>query len=232
MFKKLLAAIQGGLAAAGAVAAVPSYQPYPEAAPANEFYALLFCDDLAAFQPRAGTPPADWQTLLFSPAPDPAKITALAQAAGTESRVRALAFRWLQGHGQEVPKGLVLGLVIEVPVGKGLDVLAAYADGSVRYINQSGKLAIIEAGALADANAEAKQLIGLAQPLVARIGPWDKARLPPPSTPNLRLTFVVSDGLYFGQGPFQAMQQDAMAGPLIQKGTQLLQRVVARALSE
>ena len=113
---------------------------------------------------------------------------------------------------------------------QGLDVLAAYADGSVRYINQSGKLAIIEPGALLDANTQAKRMIELAQPLVARIGPTDKPRLPPPVKPGVRISFVVSDGLYFGQAPLQVMQRDAVAGPLIQQGTQLLQLVVGKAV--
>jgi hypothetical protein len=43
------------------------------------------------------------------------------------------------------------------------------------------------------------------------------------------LTFIVSDGLYFGEGPFAALSQDALAGPLIQQATRLLQQVVAIA---
>jgi len=40
------------------------------------------------------------------------------------------------------------------------------------------------------------------------------------------MTFLVSDGLYFGEGPFGALQQDRMAGPVLAKATQLLQRAV------
>jgi hypothetical protein len=42
----------------------------------------------------------------------------------------------------------------------------------------------------------------------------------------MRMTFLVSDGLYFGEGPLGTLQQDAMAGPVLGKATQLLQRVV------
>jgi hypothetical protein len=103
--------------------------------------------------------------------------------------------------------------------------MAAYADGSVRYINQTGKMAIVEPGGSADASAQAKRLVELARPVVARIGPWNKARLSPPRRPNVRLTFVVSDGLYFGEGPFNVMQQDGLAGPLLQQGAHLLTRI-------
>lgn len=40
------------------------------------------------------------------------------------------------------------------------------------------------------------------------------------------MTFLVSDGLYFGEGRFEALQQDAMAGPVLAKASELLQRAV------
>ena len=82
--------------AASTPASAQTYEPYAKASPANKMYAQLFCDDLSAFQPRSAGKPADWQALLFGHAQDPAKINALAQDAAAESRVRALAYRWLQ----------------------------------------------------------------------------------------------------------------------------------------
>jgi hypothetical protein len=40
------------------------------------------------------------------------------------------------------------------------------------------------------------------------------------------MSFLVSDGLYFGQGPFNVMQRDPLAGPIIAAGLELLQAVV------
>jgi len=40
------------------------------------------------------------------------------------------------------------------------------------------------------------------------------------------MSFLVSDGLYFGEGPFEALQGDALGGSLLAKATQLVQRVV------
>lgn len=229
MFRKWLAAVGvGAVAASGAATAQPR-EPHP---PADAIYNLLFCDDLAAFQPKSGGKPADWQVVLFGPAQDPAKISVLAQDGRNESRVRALAFTWLRAHGRQTPKGMVLGLVMEIPVANGLDVLAAYADGSVRYINHSGKMAIVEPGGLPEANSQAKRLIELSQSAVARIGPWDQARRPPPANPNMRLTWIVSDGLYFGEGPFELMQRDPLAAPFIQQGAQLLAVVVKSATAQ
>jgi hypothetical protein len=198
--------------------------------PANEIYDLLFCDDLSKFQPKSLDNRTGWQKLLFGPAQSVAGVATLASDTTAESRVRALAYNWLRAHGERPPKGILLGVVIELPLDQGLDVLAAYADGSVRYINHSGKLAVIEPGGLPEANRRAKTLIELAQPIVDRIGPWEKARLPPPVKPNVRLTFVVSNGLHFGEGPFQAIQKDPLAGPLLEQGSQLLRFVVQKVL--
>ena len=45
----------------------------------------------------------------------------------------------------------------------------------------------------------------------------------------MRLNFVVSDRLYFGEGPFDFMQQDSRAGPLIHEASQLLTYIVEKA---
>jgi hypothetical protein len=224
MFKQLLGAIGIGVGAARSAATAQLFKPYVTAPAANAIYRLLFCDDLPAFRPEASAKPAEWQELLFD-SQDPSKIEALGNNPSAESRIRALAYNWLRAHGHETPRGIILGVIIEVPMDSGLDVLAAYSDGTVRYINQSGGMAIIEPGTLPEVNSEAKRLVELSQPVVARIGPWDKPRLPPPVKPNLRLSFVVSDGLYFGQGPSTVMQHDALAGPVIQQGAQLLKLV-------
>jgi len=116
-------------------------------------------------------------------------------------------------------------VIVEVPLASGLDTLAAFSEGGVRYVNQSGKLLVIEG--VADVLPLVKRLIAASEPVVSRIGPWDKPRLAPPKLGNVRLTFLVSDGLYFGEGPMSVMQGDAMAGPIIGQATQLLQAVVA-----
>jgi hypothetical protein len=40
------------------------------------------------------------------------------------------------------------------------------------------------------------------------------------------MTFLVSDGLYFGQGPMAVMQREELAAPLIKASTALLVRIV------
>ena len=143
MIRKLLGVLGLGLAVASTPAVAQQHEPYAKGSAANEIYELLFCDRSSAFQPKPGGKPTDWQLVLFGDGQDPAKVDELAKDDRAESRVRALAFNWLRMHERETPKGVVLGVVIEVALDQGLDVLAAYADGSIRYINQTGKMAII-----------------------------------------------------------------------------------------
>lgn len=205
-------------------AAITPYQT-PEV---NFIYNLLFCDEPSLFAVGEGKTSPAWQATLADANSPPDKVRALAEDPNEESRIRALAFNWLRQHKQPVPRGVLLGVVVEVPLEGGLDVLAAYADGSVRYINQSGKLAIFEGGP-PQVQAAAKALVASSQAVVDRIGPWDRPRLPPPARGRIRITFLVSDGLYLGEGPFAAMQADPMSGPVVQRATQLLQLVVDKA---
>ena len=224
MLRKLLAAVCL-IASVTGVAAAPPYVPYKSEA-ANDIYNLLFCDDMAAFTAKSAEQQATpWQLALASNPIDVPALAALAADQTQEGRIRYMAFQRLRSSGQAVPERQLLGVVVEVPLSGGLDTLAAYSEGGVRYINQSGKLVIAE-GVLSLQPLVAR-LFDAAQPVVARIGPWSQARREPPSVGKVRLTFLVSGGLYFGEGPFSAMQQEPLAAPVIQRATELLQAVVA-----
>jgi len=202
-------------------------QPYTEPH-LNFLYNLLFCDDVDLFR-RSGNAPADepWRTLLASD-PSPAGLRRIADDPHAESRLRALAFRRLREIGFEVPAKILLGTIVEVPLERGLDTLAAFGDGRVRYINQSGAASIFEGGP-AIVETLARELIVASLPLVQRIGPWDGARLAPPPRGTVRLSFVVSEGLYFGQGTFAQLQKDPLGAPVLAKAGELLEAVVAAA---
>jgi hypothetical protein len=225
MLRKLLAAVGLGAGTAG-VLAQPPYAPY-QSSEANEIYNLLFCDDPAAFKPRPGQTPVPWQATLFSEPNDRSALLALATEASQEGRVRYLAYAKLRELGQPVPPKVLLGVIVEVPLAGGLDVLAAFSEGGVRYVNQTGKLAVFEG--VAALQPFVQRLFAASEPVVSRIGPWAQPRRAPPNHGAVRLTFLVSDGLYFGEGPMSTMQREAMAGPVIQRATELLQTVVPMA---
>lgn len=210
-------------------ASVPShadwfYEPYAEPH-VNFLYNLLFCDNLNLFKNDNNVKGAGvWPTLLADK-PDLEALRKIADDESNEGRVRALAYNRLREAGEEVPTKKVLAVIVEVTLSNGLDTLAAFSEGGVRYLNQTGRVGIFE-GAGHPVERLAKELIGASQLVVEQIGPWDKKRLPPPKPGNVRMTFLVSDGLYFGEGAFESIEQDPMGGPVLAKATELLQRTV------
>ncbi len=224
MLRKLFTKL--GFGASTLSASEPPYNPYPSDA-ANEIYNLLFCDNLAAFKPKEGERATTWQAVLFAEPTDQAALLALANDVTQEGRIRYLAYARLQSLGENVPTKVLLGVIVEVSLADGLDALAAYSDGGVRYINHSGELVFFEG--FTELEFHVKELLAVSEPVVARIGPWKQPRRSPPQSDNVRLTFLVSDGLYFGEGPMSMMQHEEMAGSVIQSATTLLQVVVSVA---
>ncbi|MDO9599282.1 MAG: hypothetical protein Q7J47_16310 [Azoarcus sp.] len=223
MFRKLITALGFGGAAMASAAAGGVQGPYAEAQ-TNLMYNLMFCDNAALFKPQTGAHAADWQAILFADRPDPGAIAGLAADEGQESRVRILAYNWLSANGRPVPGRRLLGVVVEVPVQGGLDTLAVYPDGRIRYINHSGKMALFDA-VPSEVATKIAELMASSQLAVDRLNPWNKPRLPA-SKENVRMSFLASDGLYFGEGPFAAMEREPMAAPILMRASELLQFVV------
>jgi hypothetical protein len=225
LLERLVAAVSFAFTSKRTPSAAAHYAPYPAAA-TNTLYNLLFCDEPAAFKPQ-GAATGPFATLFAEP-PDGIALLELGADAGAEGRLRYLAFSRLRKLNWPVPPKVLLGVIVEMPLEGGLDVLAAYSEGGVRYINHTGKLTVVE-GRIEPLARFVDELFAVTAPVVAQMGPWgkDKARLPPPEPGNVRLSFLVSDGLYFGQGPLTVMEQGAMGGPIIRQASLLLQAVVA-----
>lgn len=142
-----------------------------------------------------------------------------------ESRHYLVAWQALRELGVAVPSThakQVLGVVVEVAVETGVDLVAAYADGSSRYYNYTGAGVVVDSPPphirkLVD------DLIEMAVPVVQRIGPWDKPRPAPPTGDGVRINFLTPSGLHFGQGSFGVLSRDPMAGPVIGAAFQLMQ---------
>jgi hypothetical protein len=230
MLKKLLAGIgkKGNGPMPPGPAASPGFSPYRNQA-LNPMYNLLFCDNPELFAADEQSKSQGPWPVLLAQQPHAAELRAIAEDNTQESRLRVLAYNRLREKQKPVAAAVLLGVIIEIALPEGLDVLAAYADGRVRYINHAEKMSIIET-ATPQIKAKAEQLLNAARPVISQIGPWDKARLAPPDKGMVRLTFLVSDGLYFGQGPLAVMQNEAMAGPIIATATELLQIVVEQTL--
>lgn len=220
MFKKILA-LFGKKSSAAAAGPAALSAPYKQDE-LNLIYNLLFCDETSLYKPQ-GT-----ETALFGEQADASVVRTIAEDHDEESRVRILACNWLRENGHPVPAHELLGVIVEVPLEEGLDVLAAYADGTVRYINQTGKFAVFEGSQDAVA-ASAKALVETAKPALRQATLAARGRKPPPGPGHLRIGFLASDGLYFTQGTFATLAKDARASSAIQSAQALLDLVVRHA---
>jgi hypothetical protein len=229
MLKKLVAFLGLGIAV-GTNAHAVSYSPYKDEA-ANTIYNLLFCDDLARYKAKHRGPIDGPWKVLFADPKDVKALQVLASNSSEESRVRILAFNALGKKTASTLRKELLGVIIEVGLDGGLDTIAAYRDSGARYINQSGKMLFWEAN---DAKVEEKikRLFSASDKVVGKIGPWDKSRLPPPTKGHMRMTFLVSDGLYFGQGPMAVLERDPLGGSVVASGTELLVELTNRAATK
>ena len=144
-----------------------------------------------------------------------------------ESRNVLQAWHFLCSAGVAPPDATakhVLGVVVEVAVPEGHDLLAAYEDGSARYLNYSGAAVVVDARVPA-VDAPARELLAIGQALVEAIGPWE-GPLPDLPRGHSRLTMLTPLGPHFGQGPDAALRQDKAAGALLDAATRTLLAVV------
>ncbi|GAB3690389.1 hypothetical protein GCM10027592_07630 [Spirosoma flavus] len=196
----------------------------------NNIYHQLFCDRLDAYNkvnPSAGYP---WDTLLAE-SPNPDTLAAITADTSLETRMKLLAYNRLMELGISAKDKVLLGVIIEVALEGGLDTLAAFSDGTCRYINHAEKLLVWDA--VTDTSSQlVHQLFVDSVQIVNRIGPWDQERTTFPELGMVKLSFLVSDGLYFGLGPFSTFQNDAMAGPVILSATRLMTYLIDQKLGK
>lgn len=186
----------------------------------NQVYELLFCDDITLYRKTTEPTTYPWPVLLAA-APTPAQLQAVAADKTLEARQRLLAYRLLAASGAPIAQREILGVVVEVGLPGGLDVLAAFSEGGARYLNQAEKLLVWEAQT-PESRRLLDELFAASLPVVNQIGRWDQPRRPFPPTGMVRLSFLVSDGLYFGEGPLEVLQADPMGGPVMAAATRLM----------
>jgi hypothetical protein len=223
-----------GFGAAAVARSHVQYAPYANTN-ANFIYNLLFCDHPDACRPLEGKTPGPWQTLLFSERVDARAVRALAEDTATESRVRALAYNLLRANNEPILKQELLGVIVEVGLEAGLDVLGVYADGiNVRYINHSGKMAIVEDRVPEMAPVVAR-IITASQARVVHLVPREENRKPPPARGHGRITFLGSDGMRHSEGPITVVQRQLYfgegLGPILAQTAELLQLITKVAQS-
>jgi hypothetical protein len=190
----------------------------------DQVYELLYCDNLELYRGQSTEYP--WN-ILFSREPNITDLANLIDDRHLETRPKILAANMVRSLGKPIDGKRLFGVIVEVGMDEGLDTLAAYEDGTARYINYTGSMIIWDAKT-EESNELIVDLFLAARRVVEKIGPWDGVRLPRPVTGNVRLSFLVADGLYFGEGPFEILARDPMGGPVIAAATKLMQFLVTK----
>ena len=189
-----------------------------------QIYELLFCDDVQLFSAIEDVFPA-----LFAKNPSKAELLKIAKDKKVESRVRILAYRRLKEINAVPAIQEILGVVVEynqeIDDGKGLDTIAVYPDGNIRYINYTGKMAFAEGDVFIEqiGKKSFQDIFKLSKKITKEVAPYEKKRLPPPSSSNARITVLVNGDIYFIQKSADEMFSDELTGSILGDASMLLQ---------
>jgi hypothetical protein len=194
----------------------------------NRLYELLFCDSVELYKSNSAAPDIYPWKVLFDEKADTEELQNVIQDETLESRIKILAYTRLRNLGHIIKEKELLGVIVEVGLDEGLDVLASYQDGRARYINYTGKMIIWESPDITSEDLT-HNLFRESLNIVKRIGPWHEARKPAPDRGNVRISFLVSDGLYFGEGSINVLFNDPMGAPALAAATSLMQFLIQKA---
>lgn len=164
----------------------------------------------------------------------PAALVALrsiADSEGYETRVRLQAWHALRALGIEPPEEqarTVRGVITEVGLDGGTDVVAAYQDHTARYFNQAGGAIVWDqhdgqVDPLVDAYLAAGQA-------VADVTGPHMDELPDPVGPGTALIMLLTfRGIHIGYGELDAIMGDALGGQVSGAALALMTALIDRA---
>lgn len=96
------------------------------------------------------------------------------------------------------------GVILEVGLDTGADVLAAFADGRARFLNNNGDISMWEGGEGPTA-ALVVTLLGLAEPIGRNTAAQPAGRLPSPADGSIRISVFSAAGMHVEEGPMDAL---------------------------
>jgi hypothetical protein len=211
--------------AAGPADAAGLPKPYKKQV-TNFAYNLLFCDVPALFvQNKALKPGMSLFRVLHAEPTEAAAVRKIADG-DSDSCTRMLAYDWLRAHKQPVPAKTLLGVVIEIGSPDSLDAVAVYADGNVRYIDEQENLFSYGPNT-SGISPKAQAFLKLSHGMLAHLDPWKEQRVVAPPYGIVRITFLASSGLYFGDGELRQMSKDKLGGATVRSAFDLFKTVAS-----
>jgi len=156
-----------------------------------------------------------------------ASLKQILETRGFESRHYLQAYHFLRELGVTPPREEekhVLGVVVEVGLKGGTDLVAGYADRHARYYNYSGAAVVWERPNDA-LDAAIEELLQVGNVVAQVIGPWKEGRPPAPTNGRARINLLTPSGLHFGEGPMDTLTKDKLGGPVIASAFRLMQKL-------
>ena len=141
-----------------------------------------------------------------------------------EPRHYLQAWHFLRSLGHNPPPGeahRVLGVVVEVPVRTGLDLVAAYTDHTARYYNFTGA-SIVWEHPDTSLDADIDKLLTAATTAVKHMNPSEAPRPVAPPMGQVRVSFLTPAGISFGQGTFEVLQDHSNGAPVVSAASELM----------
>lgn len=154
----------------------------------------------------------------------------IADVPGLEPRHYLQAWHFLRQLGVNPPADkakIVYGVVVEVGMQNGTDIVAAYTDYTARFLHHTGAGVIWEHPD-SSLDAEIDALLKAGQSVANVIGPWEQARPEAPRGENVRLNMLTPSGLHFGYGAFESLWNEPMGRAIIDPATKLMQGLTAK----
>jgi hypothetical protein len=152
---------------------------------------------------------------------------------GLDSRHYLQAWHFLRTLGtapEQADAGEVLGVVVEVAMPRGLDLLAVYADLSARYLNYSGA-GIIWEHPDDSLDAELESLLDAGQEMAETLTLWERDKPDPPPVGQMRINILTPAGLKFTEAHMNALGSQPEASALVNVATTLIKKLMEKTRS-
>lgn len=147
-----------------------------------------------------------------------------------ESRIRYAAWKALRNlsiYPDEDAANEVLGVVIEVNMGAGVDYLAAYSDNTARYYNFSGSKIIYEQYNDETMNREIQKLLSHCVEILNSLVLYEVVvKLEPPAHNMAKINVMTPRGLFCGEGLLDAFESNELLGNLMSQGVVVMTSLI------
>ena len=214
-----------------ALRAQPLIEPYKEQS-TNLIYNGLSCDNLSLYKENVKQPYKYPFDILFSEENSNVDLQKITSDITSEPRIKLLAYNKLAANGYKSSNKELLGVIVEIGLENGLDVLASFKNGTARYINFSEKIIIWENTTDEIVNQITKALFANGLNIVNQIEPQKDSRKRPPAKGNARISFLVSDGIYFVEGSKNTFFRDPNIKSTFDKAAELMQCLINKRSSK